>query len=237
MNGIDLHTHSDFSDGELSPDQLLALAQQQHIHTLALTDHDTLSGYYKVQSIAHRYHLHLISGVELSVSWQRLNQKKCVPIHVLALNMSDFDPIEAILDTQKKLRAQRGILICQKLMPIVEFDLLHEVRMMVEGHDDRITRNHIAQVLLQHTVVTRKQQAFDRFLGQGKRAYVAFEGIELAQAIENIRQCGGVAVLAHPTKYALSATLTRELIQDFARLGGHAIELPSAHEPPAMRHV
>jgi predicted metal-dependent phosphoesterase TrpH len=237
MIGVDLHTHSCFSDGELSPEELLRLAQQHDLKMLALTDHDTLEGNLLAEQCAKDYAIRFIHGVEISSHWQRPNTQKKYALHLVALNLQQLAPMQQLLASQQRLRAERARLICAQLKQILKIDILADVRALVEGHDHRITRSHIAKVLLQRGVVSRMQQAFDRFLKEGKRAYVPFMGADMAEVIEVIHQSQALAVLAHPTKYALSATNIRQLIAGFAAAGGDAVELPPSQEPPATRQM
>lgn len=237
MMGVDLHMHSHFSDGELSPVELMQLAQQKQIHTLALTDHDTMDGNIFAAQHAQKLGLNFIYGVEISSFWQRPSTQRQHGVHIVALNMQNFVPMQQLLERQQQQRAERALLICEKLQQILKTDFLPEVRILVDGVDARITRSHIAKVLVEQRVVTRMQQAFDRFLKEGQRAYVPFIGVGMAEAVEIIHQSGAVAVLAHPTKYDLSATNIRAMIEQFAQANGDAIELPPASASCSTRQM
>lgn len=108
MEGIDLHTHSNISDGTLSPEQLVLAAVKQHIHTLALTDHDTLDGVFLAQKIAEKHDVKLISGVEISSQWSRPSTQKVYAVHVVALNIQNFSPLQSALAQQQQIRAERA---------------------------------------------------------------------------------------------------------------------------------
>ncbi|MFU8926961.1 PHP domain-containing protein [Acinetobacter puyangensis] len=237
MIGVDLHMHSNFSDGELSPVELIELAREKQLLTLALTDHDTIDGNVLAAQHAALHGIQFIQGVEISSFWHRPSIKKTHAVHIVALNMQNLEPMQQLLLKQKQHRAKRALLICEKLQQILKTDFLPEIRELVDGHDERITRSHIAKVLLKRNVVTRAQQAFDRFLKEGKAAYVPFLGVEMADAIDIIHQSQGFAVLAHPTKYDLSATNIRYMIEQFATAGGDAIELPPANTPLSTRQM
>ena len=112
MFGVDLHTHSFISDGTLSPEQLVQAALDLKIHTLALTDHDTMDGLVRAQNYAQDHDIQIISGVEVSSQWSRPSTKKSYGVHIVALNMQDETPIKAMLENQKKVRAERARLIC-----------------------------------------------------------------------------------------------------------------------------
>ena len=237
MQGIDLHTHSHISDGTLSPSDLVQAAHAAGIHTLALTDHDTMQGIAAAEQAAQGLDMNIIHGVEISSQWQRPSTQKTFGLHLVALNMQNPEPIQQLLMHQQALRAERALRICQKLQQILKIDVLPDVLNQVDGQTDRITRTHIAKALITHHVVSRPQQAFDRFLKEGKSAYVKFDGPQMADCIATIHAAQGLAVLAHPTRYDLSATNVRHLVALFAQAGGDAIELPPANEPPATRQM
>jgi len=237
MEGIDLHTHSNISDGTLSPEQLVCAAVERKIHTLALTDHDTMDGLILAEKAAEQQPINIISGVEISSQWSRPSTKKTYGVHIVALNMKNYDPLNVVLAEQKKIRAERAKQICNLLIPLIQEDIYADVILKVDGEADRITRTHIAKTLVEKGYVSRVQQAFDKYIKEGKKAYVKFDGLDLEKTIEVIHQSGGYAILAHPTKYDLSATNIRYLIEIFAQYGGDAIELPPASEPASTRQM
>lgn len=237
MFGVDLHTHSLISDGTLSPEQLVQAAVDVKIHTLALTDHDSMDGLAQARMYAQDHDIQIISGVEVSSQWARENTKKSYGVHIVALNMQDETPIKIMLEKQKKIRAERAKVICCLLEKCIGFDIYPDVVAKVDGHADRVTRTHIAKTLVEKNIVSRPQQAFDRFLKEGKKAFVKFDGVGLKETIEVIHASQGFAVLAHPTRYDLSATNIRYLIELFAQSGGDAVELPPSIEPASTRQM
>ncbi len=237
MEGIDLHTHSNISDGTLSPEQLVHAAIEKGIHTLALTDHDTMDGLVLAQQAVENNALKIISGVEISSQWSRPSTKKSYGVHVVALNMQNPAPLNKLLEQQKIIRAERAKQICDLLTPLIGEDIYLDVIAKVDSIPDRITRTHIAKTLVEKGYVSRPQQAFDKYIKEGKKAYVKFDGLGLQETIEVIHQSGGFAVLAHPTRYDLSATNIRYLIEIFSKFGGDAVELPPAIEPASTRQM
>ncbi|EPG35937.1 PHP domain-containing protein [Acinetobacter colistiniresistens] len=237
MFGVDLHTHTLISDGTFSPEQLVQAAVDLKIHTLAVTDHDTMDALSRAQNYAQAHDIQIISGVEVSSQWSRPNTKKSYGVHIVALDMQDDAPIKAMLEQQKKVRAERAKVICQLLEKCIDFDIYPDVIAQVDGEADRVTRTHIARALVEKNIVSRPQQAFDRFLKEGKKAFVKFEGMGLKETIDVIHASQGFAVLAHPTRYDLSATNIRYLIELFAESGGDAVELPPSIEPASTRQM
>lgn len=237
MHGVDLHTHSNISDGTLSPAELVSAAIQQGIHTLALTDHDSMDGVVLARQAAQGQALEIISGVEISSQWSRPATQKSYSVHVVALNMQNPAPLQALLEQQKQIRAERAKQICDLLTPLIGQDIYNDVLLKVEGVADRITRTHIAKTLQEKGIVTRVQQAFDKYIKEGKKAYVKFDGLSLEDTIRVIHDSQGFAVLAHPTRYDLSATNIRYLIEIFAKYGGDAVELPPNNDPASTRQM
>lgn len=237
MIGVDLHTHSNISDGRLSPEMLVDAALAKGIHTLALTDHDSMDGVARAQLAAQNQAIEIVPGVEISSQWSRPSTKKSYAVHIVALNMQAPEPLEQLLLEQKRVRAARAEEICQRLTTCIQKDIYADVLAKVEQMPERITRSHIAQTLLEQGVVKRLQQAFDLYLKQGKKAYVPFVGPSMAESIEIIHQSQGYAVLAHPTRYDLSATNIRFMLELFAQCGGDAAELPQRSEPAGTRQM
>lgn len=237
MQGVDLHTHSNISDGTLSPEQLVHAAIEKGIHTLALTDHDTMDGLKRAEKVAQDLSLRIISGVEISSQWSRPATQKSYGVHIVALNMQNPEPLLLLLEQQKQIRAIRAKQICDLLIPLIGQDIYADVIAKVDGIADRITRTHIAKTLVEKGIVSRPQQAFDKYIKEGKKAYVKFDGLGLEETIKIIHESQGFAVLAHPTRYDLSATNIRYLIEIFAQFGGDAVELPPYIEAASTRQM
>ena len=237
MQGVDLHTHSNISDGTLTPELLVQAAIEKGIHTLALTDHDTMDGLKIAEQVAKNQPIQIISGVEISSQWSRPATQKSYGVHIVALNIKNPEPLQVLLEEQKKIRAERAKQICDLLTPLIGFDIYADVIAKVDGEADRITRTHIAKTLVEQGVVARPQQAFDKYIKEGKKAYVKFDGLGLEETIKIIHESQGFAVLAHPTRYDLSATNIRYLIEIFAQFGGDAVELPPYIEAASTRQM
>lgn len=237
MQGVDLHTHSNISDGTMTPELLVHAAIEKGIHTLALTDHDSMDGLMQAEEVAKNQPIQIISGVEISSQWSRPTTNKSYGVHIVALNMQNPEPLQRLLIEQKKVRAQRSKQICDLLIPLINQDIYADVLAKVDGEPDRVTRTHIAKTLVEKGIVHRAQQAFDKYIKEGKKAYVKFDGLGLQETIQVIHESQGFAVLAHPTRYDLSATNIRYLVEIFAQYGGDAIELPPSIESASTRQM
>ena len=218
---IDLHCHSTASDGALSPEAVVERAVDHGVTHLALTDHDTLAGLSAAGQAASRSGLKLVPGTELSCLWRSHT------IHVVGL---DFDPtsgpFQAAMDRQNENRWKRARAITDRLSKTGVEDLLNKAVSAADG--DVPGRPHFAKVLVKEGVVKDINQAFKRHLGQGKPGDVKAFWPPLEEIVEWIVAAGGIAVLAHPRKYKLTATKLRELTADFKRAGGRAIEVSTS---------
>jgi len=214
----DLHSHSTASDGALSPTELVIRAKAQKVTALALTDHDTISGLNEAIETANLMEIKLIPGIELSTTWK----KRC--LHIVGLNI---DPSSKILldglKYQQTIRAERAKTIALKLEKKGIKGAYEAV--VSASKNGMITRSHFADFLLKENHVSQGQEAFDRYLGDGKPAYVATIWADLNDAINWIQQAGGIAVLAHPLRYKMTASWMRRLLVEFKEMGGVGIEV------------
>ena len=221
----DLHCHSTASDGALSPSALVYRAHQQGVSVLALTDHDTTMGLSQARSCAADLGIHLINGIELSASWQN----KC--LHIIGLGIDpDYEPLATATAQLRTSRLERAVKIAEKLEKKRITGAL--VGVQKAAGDGMITRSHFANFLLSQFHVSTQQEAFDRYLGKGKPAYVSTTWAEMALAIQWITQSGGVAVLAHPLRYQLTASWMKRLLAAFKDAGGQGIEVITGRTNP-----
>lgn len=218
---IDLHCHSTASDGALSPTALVERAAERGVTHLSLTDHDTIAGLAEAGAAARKQGIVLIPGVELSCVW------KSRTIHLVGL---DFDveasPFRQALQRQNDNRWARARMIAERLDKLAIDDLLARATEAAGG--DVPGRPHFARVLTEAGAVRNTAQAFKRYLGNGKAGDVKAFWPELEEVVRWIIEAGGLAVLAHPRKYQLTATRLRALTADFRRAGGRAIEVSTS---------
>lgn len=221
----DLHCHSSFSDGALTPSEVILRAKEQGVTTLALTDHDTVAGLAEAQQAAEQQALDFIPGIELSCLWSNKT------FHVLGLNI-DPSNAEILTGTQQlqEIRLERAKKIADKLAKNKIPDAFAAVQ--VAAGVGMITRPHFANFLLENNHVSSIQNAFDRYLGQGKSAFVNTQWVEMENAIHWINSAGGVAVVAHPMRYKLTASWMRRFLSAFKEMGGQGIEVITARSNP-----
>ncbi len=227
MPSVDLHCHSLYSDGSQTPKQLVEQAAAAGVTMLALTDHDSTQGLTQARIAAEQLGLRLINGVEISAMWQKQL------IHIVALNIDPETPIlQAGLREQQLARGKRGRMIADKLEGLGIVNCWQDVLALVDNDENRVGRAHFAQYLVHIGRVKQLQQAFDKYLGNGKPAAVPMPWTDMNTAITWIKAAGGIAVLAHPARYGISQTKLRLLLADFKEAGGEAMEVSTANEKP-----
>ena len=224
MPRYDLHTHSTFSDGTLSPRDLVIRAHKQGVDVLALTDHDVTDGIDEATQAAEALGLRLVPGVEVSVSIEGLT------LHIVGLGV---DPKNTILDEGlarlREFRQWRGEEIAKRLEKRGVTGALDGANALVSG--PILSRTHFARFLVDAGHARTIGQAFKKYLGKGCAGYVRGEWATLAQALDWIHVAGGQAVLAHPLRYKLGRGRFRHMLSEFKDLGGDGIEVLSGSQP------
>jgi len=218
LNGqIDLHTHTTYSDGTLSPGELVTLAKADGLSALAICDHDTIAGVKEGMDLGKVIGIEVIPGVELSIEYD-------LPpgghMHILGLFI-DPDSPELIqgLNWLRKKREERTPKIVKLLN---EHDIeITEDEVKQEAGDGSVGRPHIARVLMNKGYVGSIQEAFDRFLKKGAVAYVPKEKFTLGKGISMIREAGGIPILAHPVYLKLDRMDLEALLVELKDTGLH----------------
>ena len=227
----DLHCHSTASDGVLSPSAVVARACANGVTTLALTDHDGLSGLVEAQIAASNMGLDLVPGTEISVEWNEQS------VHIVGLKVDPQNPdIVAGLEGIRAGRANRAKRIAVELEK-VGFSGILDKTMAYVGNPELVSRAHFARALVEMRACTEVKQVFERYLTPGKPGYVVHPWPSLAEALRWIHSAGGIAVIAHPGRYRMSNKELGKLFDAFRDLGGKAIEVASgSHTPEQIAH-
>ena len=221
---LDLHTHSTYSDGTLEPDELIQKAAGLGITHLALSDHDSTAGLEIARSKAQEFNMTIIPAIEINT------QETNGAVHILGYFIDDKNEgLQKTLDYHREIRLKRAQLIIDRLKRM-------GIKISMSDFADRknkaaIGRPHIADKLKELGIVFSRQEAFDKYLGKGRSAYVFYEGPTPKTAIETILACKGVPILAHPG-YAVSSETTKELIT--LGLQGLEVYYPS-HSPDQVK--
>jgi len=226
MLNIDLHCHSNVSDGVLPPAEVVARAAANGVHALALTDHDDVAGIRAAQAAADQAGLTLIPGVEISVTWGGQT------VHIIGLRIDPQHPeLAAGLKDIRLGRIERARRMGDDL-----------ARSGIAGayagafdyaaNKEMVGRTHFARWLVAQGHAADMRSAFKRFLTRGNPGYVEHEWTTLENAVGWIRASGGMAVIAHPGRYALNARELHLLLDAFRALGGEGIEvITGSHHP------
>ena len=190
---IDLHTHTNESDGTDSPAELIALAKRSGLEALAITDHDTLGGYDKAREAARVAGLDLLCGIELSTRFEGRT------VHLLGYfpNRLPSDSFRKWLKQAQDSRVDRNRRMAERLRSLGVNITLAEVE---ERGRNMAGRPHFARVLLEKGYVSTLQQAFTDYLDESAPAYVDRKETDFTEAVAKILESGGVPSLAHPIR-------------------------------------
>ena len=215
----DLHCHSTASDGLLAPAELVARAAANGVDTLALTDHDEISGLAEARARAADLGLGFVDGVEVSISWGGIT------IHVVGLNIDPGSaPLQQGLQSIRQGRRERAKLMAKDLARVGIAGSLEGAYTYVDN-PNLIGRTHFARFLVEKRYVSDVKSAFQHYLVSGKPGYVPHQWATLQDGLAYIKAGGGVAVLAHPGRYKLTRTEMRKFLGEFKDGGGAGIEV------------
>jgi predicted metal-dependent phosphoesterase TrpH len=223
---IDLHSHTDRSDGTLTPAELVSAAVRAGVTTLAITDHDTFVGFDAALPIARAAGLDLICGIEVSTKFHGAS------VHLLGyfLHQPPSTELRDWLEFLLEQRRDRNVRLIARLQELGLDITLAEV----EGMGRTLTaRPHFARVLIDKGYVKTMQEAFDVYLDESAQGFVERHDVPMAEAIERIKAGGGISSLAHPVRVAKNhwGTLER-YIDELARLGMDALEAHHSDHSP-----
>ncbi len=229
MGTLDLHMHSTASDGSLAPDALVRFARECGVRTMALTDHDTVAGVDLAQRTAQLEGLTFVPGIEISTIYAGKN------IHVVGLGINPHDEeLLAVTTTMCSERDRRAVLMAERFAEL-GIEGMFEEAMTFSARESNLSRLHFAKALMKRGIVKNQQEAFDKYLGEGKLAYVAAPWGSVADAVELIHKARGIAVSAHPGRYNFSADWQLDaLVEGFAECGGDGIEVVSGSQSPSF---
>jgi predicted metal-dependent phosphoesterase TrpH len=219
---IDFHCHSNHSDGALPVKEVLNLAKSNGSKYIALTDHDTVDGVSEARAYANEIGLGFIGGVEISVTWTGNTL-----IHILGLNVDETnEELVNNLAIMRNSRIDRGRRIASNLAKI-GIPNAFEGAMAYCENEKALSRTHFNRFLIDNGYA-KPGKAFDKYLAPGKPGYVVQQWASLEGAIKWITNSGGIAVIAHPSRYKFTRTKLLRLIDEFKQYGGRGIEVVSS---------
>lgn len=224
---LDLHIHTTASDGSLTPTQVVQLARKKGFSLIAVTDHDTMGGVAEALEAGKKYNVDVVPGVEISSG-------VTLEVHMLGYGMSPDHPVmKAMMEDMRAARVERMERIIENLQKMGVPITVEEVEAVAGG---AIGRPHIAQVLIAHGLVPDVRTAFREYIGVGAKAYVERRKMTSEQVVANIRDAGGVPVLAHGGLLRISEVELNQWIDSMAKKGLMGLECyHNAHTPQMER--
>ncbi|MGP1390917.1 PHP domain-containing protein [Vibrio diabolicus] len=227
---IDLHSHTTASDGRLEPKDLVERALSFDIEVLAITDHDTVDGLALAKQHVQDNNLpiKIINGIEISTVWQNKD------IHIVGLNIDpENEQLSALIEQQKQHRITRSELIAERLQKVTREGVLEEVRQI--AGDAPVTRAHFAKWLVDNGYAKTMQMVFKKYLTRNNPGYVPPNWCSMKDAVDAIHAAGGLAVLAHPGRYKLTAKWIKRLLAAFVEANGDAMEVAQPQQAQQER--
>ncbi|SHN49657.1 PHP domain-containing protein [Desulfovibrio litoralis] len=226
LNFIDLHTHSNCSDGSDSPSELIKKAKKSKLSAIALTDHDTIAGIPEAKTKSQELNIEFIPGCELATEWE------FGEIHILGLWVKHDD--KNLINELKELqnaRYQRNIQIIKKLQSLnikIEYDYVKEIcnKDKLQGiNESSLGRPHIAHALIELKEVENNKEAFTKYLAKNAPAYVSRRLFPLKKTIEILKNAGGTVVWAHPMLTSAPNELIEQKVKEMTNYGLDALEV------------
>ena len=226
---IDLHTHSNRSDGTDTPTELVENAKAAGLDVVALTDHDTTVGWDEAQEAADRVGIQLVKGLEVSTALSHQS------IHLLGYEVDPRDA--ALLDELRRVLDGRNGRVPKIVAAFarIGIEITEEEILAKSGDAGSTGRPHVADVLIDKGVVKDRSQAFDQYLQPGMPGYVGRYSAPTAKAIRLVKEAGGKAVLAHPWSRGSDEVLTPDRIAELVDVGLDGIEVDHPDHDEAQR--
>lgn len=219
MNKIDLHMHSNHSDGDFSPKELVNIVSKKGIPAMSITDHDTATANYEAELYAKEKGIEYIPGIEITIT----PPSEVKELHIVGLFIdSKNKKIKKIPKEHKKYAVKTAKEIIKKLNKLgykISFKELYK-----KTNGKHFGRPFIAEILLQKypNKFSGRSEVFDELLGKNGKAFVLPKGTELKEAIEIIHEAGGIAILAHP--WYLESKIF-DILKEFVSLKGDGLEI------------
>ena len=216
---VDLHMHSTASDGSRSPAEVVRAAKRASLVAIALTDHDTVAGLGEAREVGAELGVRVVNGVELSAVEGQTET------HLLGLHLRDAAVLEQRLGDLREMRGRRAARIVELLQSQGVQVTLDDV--LLQAGSGAIGRPHVARALVADGWAIDVRDAFDRYLGAGRPAFVAKDQLGMREAIAMVHAAGGLAILAHP-----GSSGTRERIEPLVALGLDGVEVKHPSHSP-----
>ena len=219
LPNVDLHCHSNVSDGVLAPAAVAKYAHQAGVEVWALTDHDEVGGVGRARAAAQALGMRFVAGVEISITWANET------VHIVGLQLDETNPVllQGLASTRSG-RDARGREMAAQLARAGIPDA-YEGALKYVDNPDLMSRTHFARYLIEIGAANNVSEVFRKYLTEGKPGYVPHRWASLTDAVGWIRAAGGIAVVAHPGRYRFTELQEGALFDEFKQLGGTAIEV------------
>lgn len=212
---VDLHIHTNASDGLLNIEEVIKLAEQRELNTIAITDHDTVQGLLDLEQSGLSYTLQVINGIELSTVYK-------VPIHILGYGIDIHNEhLNQLLFDIKNNRIRE----IKKVISLLKENEIDICAAKVIKSEKCLTMDAIAKYIHKTGYADSMEDAYDKYLRKERCGYYHKYSLDTKEAIELILETGGIPVLAHPNRLHLDAKQREELIQELTGYGLHGIEV------------
>lgn len=223
----DLHCHSIVSDGTLTPEALAARAAANGVELWSLTDHDEVGGQHRAASAAKAHGLRYLTGTEISITFAGQT------VHIVGLGFDADD--QRMQQGLRQTRGGRGERAQEMSASLAAVGIhgAYEGALKYVGNPELISRTHFARFLVEAGVCRDTQEVFRKYLTEGKPGFIPHRWATLGDAVQWIRQSGGLAVIAHPARYNFSANEEFALFSEFKSHGGEAVEVVTGSHTPA----
>jgi predicted metal-dependent phosphoesterase TrpH len=219
LTNADLHSHSSVSDGTLAPEDIAALAADSGVELWALTDHDEVGGQARARQAALEAGLDYLTGCEISVTFAGET------VHIVGLGFDDTDP--ALVRGLAATRAGRLERAREMAAGLAQVGIhgAYEGALRYVGNPELISRTHFARFLVEVGACRDTPEVFRKYLTEGKPGYVPHRWAQLGDAVRWITEAGGMAIIAHPARYAFTANEEWALFSEFKAHGGRGVEV------------
>ncbi len=210
MGKIDLHIHTTASDGSYTPSGVVELAYKDRLSAIAITDHDTVSGYAEAAEKGSELGITVVPGIEISTKYGG-------PIHILGYYIDvNSQKLRPVLDWVIHDRDERN----RKMAELMAADGLPvSYDEMKERFGEAIGRPHFARLLVELGLASSTRDAFDRYVEKGQKYYLPRNFLSIERSVEIIREAGGIPVLAHPFQYKRDDAGLRDIIEHCMEYG------------------
>ncbi|SEA60653.1 MULTISPECIES: 3',5'-nucleoside bisphosphate phosphatase [Acidovorax] len=215
----DLHCHSVVSDGTMAPEDLAARAKANGVELWALTDHDEIGGQQRAAAAARSLGMAYLTGTEISVSFAGTT------VHIVGLGFDPDNP--QLAQGLAATRGGRGGRAREMATQLAQAGIsgAYEGALQFVGNPELVSRTHFARFLVDTKVCRDTAEVFRKYLIEGKPGYVPHRWAALSDAVRWITEAGGVAVIAHPARYKLTANEEYALFSEFKAHGGQGVEV------------